>query len=286
MEKQIIDQKRKAKESGADNKLLSIPGIKQAIKLVRDCAWLCAIDETLDRIENGELGADYRQLLNKTSAEDMDKFFDDEFLDSYLSDTIDEWLEWFAHTAGPKIAELWDLSEGAGDELAWLIYWGKHLYGTRYFLPFVLVTDTKDARAIRAFREKYMDYCQKNAVVVSPKGMQPGHIYLDVTFLPYRSIPEAYGAILLCRRCLGIRNRDLREGAPESVDTERALKCVRMSEMGLPSKEIARKLGFSIYSADNPSGSYPLFGKYIKRGREIQRKLEALSTFLMSLEKP
>lgn len=285
MKKQTTDQKSKPKKNLTD-KLLSIPGIRHAIKLVRDYAWLCAIDETLDRIESGELGNNYRQRLHKTRAENMDKFFEDGFLNSYLGDSIDEWLEWFALEAGPEIAELWELSEGAGDKLAEVIYWGQSSPFAKqsYLLPFVLMTDAKDPQVVRMLGEKYLEFHQKHAIVISPKGRQQDHIYLDVTYLPYRSLHEVYEAILLCRQYLRIQSKDLREGAPASIDTKKALQCTRLADMRMPSKKIARELSFTIYSRDNPSGSYPLFRKYLKRGREIQQKLDALSTFLAELD--
>lgn len=284
MKKQTTDQKSKPTKNLTD-KLLSIPGIRHAIKLVRDYAWLCAIDETLDRIESGELGNNYRQRLQETRAEDMDKFFEDGFVNGYRGDSIDEWLEWFALEAGPEIAELWGLSEGAGDKLAEVIYWGQSLPFAKqsYFLPFVLMTDAKDPQVVRMLGEKYLEFRQKHAIVISPKGMQQGHIKIDVTYLPYRSLHEVYEAILLCRQYLRIQSKDLQEGAPASIDTKKALQCTRLADMRMPSKKIARELGFTIYSRDNPSGSYPLFRKYLKRGREIQQKLDTLSTFLAEL---
>jgi len=285
MKTQPTDHKSKPKKNLTD-KLISIPGISHAIKLVRDYARLCAIDETLDRVQSGQLGNNYRQRLHETRAEDMGKFFEDGFLNSYLGDSIDEWLERFALEAGPKIAELWELSEGAGDRLAEVIYWGQSSPSVKqsYLLPFVLMTDAKDPQVVRMLAEKYLEFQQQHAIVISPKGIQQGHIYLDVTFLPYRSLHEVYEAILLCRHCLRIQSKDLREGAPASIDTKKALQCSHLADMRMPSKKIARELGFTIYSRDNPSGSYPLFRKYLERGREIQRKLDALSTFLAELD--
>jgi hypothetical protein len=42
-------------------------------------------------------------------------------------DLSDELLESIAVEAGPKIAELWNLSERAGDRIAEIIYWGEDI---------------------------------------------------------------------------------------------------------------------------------------------------------------
>jgi hypothetical protein len=259
MEKQINGQKRKLKKGEVD-KLLSIPGIGEAIEVVREQAWLRAQFEAL--IEAGEKD----NLVVE-------------------GDSVDEWLEKLAPDAGPKIAELWNLSEDAGEKLAELIYWGKpsRLAERSYLLPFVLVTKTKDQEAARALGQKYYEFEQENAIVITPKGIRPGRIYLDVTYLPYSALHQAYKAIALCRRCLSIEKRDLQEGAPERIVTQKALKCVEPEYLSKSSKQSARALGFRIYTSDNPSGSYPLFRKYRQRGREIKAKLDALEDSLIEL---
>lgn len=80
MEKQISDQKRKSKKGGVD-KLLSIPGIEEAIKVVREHTWLRAEFEALmEAGEKGNLVVD--------------------------GDSADEWLDKLAPGAGQKIAKL------------------------------------------------------------------------------------------------------------------------------------------------------------------------------------
>ena len=82
------------------------------------------------------------------------------------------------------------------------------------------------------------------------------------------------------RKSLGVQKEDLREGAPETFDTTKALKCTELADSGKSNKTIARELNFSIYTRDNPSGNYPLFRKYLKKGLEIREKLSALENFL------
>jgi len=258
------------------DKLLALPGVEEAIKMVRRYALKGAIED-----------AWVRQFLKRLPGEDAEKFTLDDTMVDY--DTADELLESLAHEAGPKIAELWNLSEHAGDKLAKIIYWGHDTLPEGmeasfrkepYFLPFVIVANTKEPEASRALSCKYLEFVRKNTVIVSRKGMMPGHIYLDVTYLPYDAVHLAYRGVLLCRQCLGLQKQDLREGAPETIDTTKALRCADLVDAGKPGKEIAIELGFRIYSADNPSGTYSLFRKYLKRGREIRTKLDALDHFL------
>ena len=273
------------KGSGID-KLLSFPGIKEAITLVKEHALFLATDEALDAAIKGELGDDLRQLLNEESYEALDKFFQNELVESFTADTEDEILEGLAIKAGPKIAELWELSEPAGERLSEFMYWGENpsIYIAQpYWLPFVLVVNAKNPEALCTLRKKYTEFLRKNAMVVAPEGMKDGHIYLDVTYLPYQALMLAYKAVLFCRKQLEIQRRDLREGALPSADAEKALKCVEL-QRSKGSKEAAKKLGFRIYASDNPSGSYPSFRKYLKLGRLIERKLDMLDVFLSNLE--
>jgi hypothetical protein len=166
------------------------------------------------------------------------------------------------------------------------MYWGSIVdaYGTEpYWLPYVLVVKTRKRDAVDILNTAYAEFLRRHAVVTSPGGMKNGHIYLDVTYLSYRALRFAYPALLCCREKLGLQTQDLREGAPRSIDGQMALKCVRtLRNKG--AKEAARELGFRIYTSDNPSGSYPLFRKYLKRGHTIERRLAALDEFLYGLE--
>jgi hypothetical protein len=250
----------------ATHKLLAISGVKEAIDMVRRYAFKGAIED-----------AWVRQYISRLPDEDADKFTIDGSTIDY--DMVDELLESLAPEAGPKIAELWNLSEDAGDKIAEIIYWGENalpegaeawLERESYLLPFVVVVNMKDPQATHALNEEESKFIRRNTIFVSRKGMMPGHIYLDMTYLPYNVLHMAYRSISLCRKCLGLQKQDLREGAPKTIDTTKALMCAEMVSAGKPSKEIARGLGFPIYSADNPSGNYPLFRKYLKRGQEIR----------------
>jgi hypothetical protein len=274
-----------SKPNGVD-KLLSFPGITQAIALVKEHAYFLAVEETMDAAAGGELGDELRKLADYNLLDAIDRVSEDEAALSFMADTEDAILEDLALEAGPKIAELWELSEPAGERLSEFMYWGGIL-GTHatepYWLPYVLVVNARKPEAVDTLQATHTEFLRRHAVVVSPEGMKDGHVYLDVTYLPYRALPFAYGALLYCREKLGIQKQDLREGALPSTDGEMALKCVEL-ERSKGAKEAARELGFRIYTSDNPSGSYPLFRKYLKTGRLIERRLAILDEFLYSLE--
>jgi hypothetical protein len=262
-----LDKKRNKQNQNDIDKLLAIPGIEEAITIVRRYA-----------LKGAREDAWVRHFLRRLPDEDAAKFVvDDSMVDYDLSDGL---LESLAREAGPKIAELWNLSERAGDKLAEIIYWGEDSFqivtplGKRsYLFPFDLVIDVKDPK-------KVSDLTCRGAMVTTRKGMLPNHIYLDVTYLPYDILHLAYRSIISLRKSLGLQKEDLREGAPETLDTTKALKCAELADSGKSNKTSARELNFSIYSRDNTSGNYPLFRKYLKKGREIREKLIALENFL------
>jgi hypothetical protein len=277
---------RKTVKPGAVDKLLSFPGIAQAIALVKGHAYSLAVEEALDAAARGELGNKLRKLAATESLDAIDRILRDEAAQSFIDETADANLEELAADAGPKIAGLWELSEPAGERLADFMYWGSIVdnYGKEpYWLPYVLVVRTGKREVADALRATYAEFLRRHAVVMSPEGMKEDHVYLDVTYLPYRALSSAYAALLLCREKLGLQKQDLREGALPSVDGEMALKCAELERVK-GAKKAARELGFRIYTSDNRSGSYPLFRKYCKTGRLMERRLAALDEFLYSLE--
>jgi hypothetical protein len=270
-----LEKKRKKQDQNATNKLLAISGVKEAIKMVRRYALKGAIED-----------ASVRQYIHRLPREDADQFIlDDSTVDYDLSDKLLESLAW---KAGPKIAELWNLSETAGGRLTEVIYWGQYiLFGEKmtygeddYFKSLVIVANMKEPKAIRKLSREEYEFISKNTTIVSRKGMLPNHIYLDVTYLPYDSLHIAYRSAIFCRQWLGLQKKDLREGAPETFDAAKAIRCAELADAGKSGKEIARELGFQIYTVDIRSGTYPLFRKYLKKGRELRVRLTALEDFL------
>jgi hypothetical protein len=280
------DRRRKTGKPNELDKLLSFPGITQAISLVKSHAYYLAVEETMDAAARGELGAKLRKLATCKSVDFVGRVSEDEIAQSFIEETADAILENLALEAGPKIAELWELSEPAGERLSEFAYWGGIVdaHGTEpYWLPYVLVVKTRRREAVNTLRTTYAEFLRRHAVVTSPGGMKDGHVYLDVTYLPYKALRFAYPALLYCREKLGLQKQDLREGALPSADGELALKCVEtLRNKG--AKEAARELGFRIYTSDNPSGSYPLFRKYLRIGHTMERRLARFDEFLYDLE--
>jgi len=270
-----LEKKKKKQDQNATNKLLAISGVKEAIKMVRRYA-----------LKGAREDAWVQQYIHRLPREDADQFIlDDSTVDYDLSDTLLESLAW---KAGPKIAELWNLSETAGGRLTEVIYWGQYiLFGEKipygeddYFRSLVIVANMKDPKAIRKLSREEYESIPKNTTIVSRKWMLPNHIYLDVTYLPYDSLHMAYRSAIFCRQWLGLQKKDLREGAPETFNTAKAIRCAELADAGKSGKEIARELGFQIYTVDIRSGTYPLFRKYLKKGRELRVRLTALEDFL------
>jgi hypothetical protein len=113
--------------------------------------------------------------------------------------------------------------------------------------------------------------------------IRKGHLYLDVTGLSYKDLRNAYRAIIECRKMVGINLKEIRKGAPESMDFTRALLAARGEERGLSRKKMAKLMGFKIYRRDIPSGTYPLFQKYIKVGRWILHRMNKLEDYIHEL---
>lgn len=273
-------------KSSRIRKLLSLPGIREAMELVKEHALFLAIDDVVDAAMRGELGDDLRELVGEDSDGILDEFLENDLVQSYASDSEDAFLQELALVAGPKIAELWELSEVAGRRLAELIYWGTELWlytDELYWLPFVLIMQEKDADQGCTLASKQAGFRQRHVVIVPPECAQPGHIYLDVTYLQRESLLLAYRAVLFCRDQLQIRPQDLREGAPPSIDGAKALRAAA-SQREKGGKKAAKELGFRIYTRDNRAGSYPLFRKYARVGHVLNRRLSALEEFLFSVE--
>jgi len=205
-----------------------------------------------------------------------------------------------------KIAELWDLSESAEKMLIrkWVEtearpasgagpFAGTELEGLFHPISKYVPKDESEDSEIEILLgeeenigvlEKLQEKLRKSKTIVADLGrVKRGHIYLDVTEVDYKTFCRAYKAIQLCRRQLGVTKRDMKRGAPESIDEKRAVFAAVGERSGMRRKEIAESLGFKIYDDDNPSGSFPLLHKYIKIGSEIADKLEKLEGYLQEI---
>lgn len=119
--------------------------------------------------------------------------------------------------------------------------------------------------------------------VMTENEVRKEHLYLDVTGLSYKDLRHAYKAISKCRELVGLGLRDVRRGAPESMDFTKALIAAHGEEGGLSRKDLAEIMEFKIYREDVPSGTYPLLQKYLKVGRKILRKLNRLEEYIHEL---
>jgi len=281
MDKKQTPQSKHRTSSG--EKLLTLPGINEAIEIVEQFAWVRSVDDAINIGGEGGLGEKARQLINQSETEALGDFLELEVVGEYIDDVFDGWLEIMAVEAGLKIAELWDLSEAAGRYLSKLIYFGKNTSSPAEvnFLPILLVS--MDEQKSNTLKEHNQELEAKGVFIASTEQIMKGHIYLDVTELPYQSLRSAYAAIGLCRKYMGIIKKDIQAGAPSKIDSEKAMEAVYLKNEDESSKSIAKKLGFKIYSKDNPSGSYPLFYKYYKLGVELQDKLAKLEKFLSTV---
>jgi len=145
----------------------------------------------------------------------------------------------------------------------------------------ILLGEEEDhAHDLKRLRSKLK---KTKASVSESREVKKEHIYLDVTELDYKTFCGAYKAIQMCRSELGLNKRDMKRGAPESIDETRALLAAEGERRGLSRKEIAELLDFKIYDEDNPSGSFPLLHKYIKAGKEIADKLDKLEKYLQEI---
>jgi len=266
------------------NRVLALPGMREAIESVEDRAWVRAVDEAINEGGEGELGDEARELINKSTVEAFGQFLRLRIVDDFIFDNFDAQLELAALEAGPKIAELWELSENAGRYLSTVIYWRRYsLAPTRIdYSPLVVVS--MEHRKISAVLENHAkELREKGVFMTCIRQLQKNHVYLDITDLPSVSFRQASRAVSICRRYLGIKRKDLQPGGTGTINAERALEAFYLRKMGKPSKKIASELGFKVYTQDNPSGSYPLLRKYLKLGSEINEKLLNLDKFLTSV---
>lgn len=205
-----------------------------------------------------------------------------------------------------KIAELWELSEAAEELLIkkWVerkprkakvidlrkktrggiegLFRGIERVDKSYEIGVeILLGEEEGIKEIQKACAKLNDV---NVTIQPLKTFKDKHIYLDVSEIDYKTYTKAYRAVLMCRDKLGISaKRDMKRGAPESIDGTRALLVAYGEGRGISRKKLAEIMDFKIYREDNPSGSFPLLHKYLKAGREIADKLDKLEEYLQSI---
>jgi hypothetical protein len=147
----------------------------------------------------------------------------------------------------------------------------------------VKIVVAEEGRNIEGWQQIREELDKKGAALLPLNMVENRHIYLDVTDVEYTKLRRAYKAIRLLRSRLGINKRDMKTGAPESINEDAALLAAFADRHGVRRKKIAEFLRFKIYCGDNPSGSYPLAQKYIKRGRELIDQMGKLEAYLQEL---
>jgi hypothetical protein len=283
MDERSLPVKNKTAKHSMDA-LLKLPGISQAIEVVHNAVWERAVDQMIGDIAAGQLGTEVQNAMKESG--DFGTVLDIDIVQDRQADLEDEYLELAALESGPKIAELWELSPAAGSLLASTIYWGFYRRPDDSPAPVSLVVKTRDRKEAASLRGLARGLQDDGVILATPGQMQKGHLYLDVTTLRSASFRQALKATRLCRTRLGIKFKDLEPGAASSIDSERALEANYLKAIRYSNKSIAAKLGFKIYKADNPSGSYPLLHKYLKLGKEINGRLNNLREFLKTVLYP
>jgi len=103
-------------------KILSQPGIEDAIAAVQDYALEKAVFKTIDEGAKEEFGDELKAILESDDKDSIDCFLEYEQVDLAISENYEDFLITFAVEAGPIIAKLWGLSESAGKLISLATY--------------------------------------------------------------------------------------------------------------------------------------------------------------------
>ncbi len=275
----------RSKKSQVD-RILEVPGIREAIELTRECAGMSAVDKAIEQGVKGELGNKVQAILESDTMDTLGPFMTHEMVASCISENFDEKLEEFAVEASPTIAELWSLSEGARELISRLIYLGvdsQHKLREEVYASFTFFVSEKDLQNNHTFAEHYHELEERGITVNYSDQIPKGRIYLDVTELTQQHFRSGYKGIELCRKYLGLKHEDLRIGRPRSIDANRALEVSWLKKMGKSNEEIAKQLGFKIYRSVLPQGTFSHLYKYLNLGRKINERLNKLEQHLSHL---
>lgn len=273
----MVRKKGHQKERHID-KLWKIPGIPEAVNMLVIHANQVGYRDCLEMIKNGDLGEEIRdEFLELDEGEPF--YFARDKIEECEIKCINDRLEVFCDRVVPKIRDLWELTDDDQQVIHdWLLSNDEEA-GERIFRLIIQNVETEKAREIET------KCFQSTGIKTKINDQLSGNnrIILDVTDMDYKSLNDAYKAISFYRDIFGGGRKFVRKGAPESIDTIRALSCFYAVRKGLSRKEIAKMLKFPIYSDDNPSGSHPLLYKYLDKGRELANKLDKLSEYLEKL---
>jgi hypothetical protein len=245
------------------DRLNGMPGMQQAFRLTMKAAVLAS------QREDGETDEErFRDLKLKIAGKVAELWELSPMMGQYL---IQRWVE-----AKPKLKV--ELRE---DDLRYLeVGLSSELKGRGEDLELEILFTGKDVSELSEMNRRLE---RSDTRVITEKQIRKEHLYLDVTGLSYKDLRCAYEGIAKCREMLGVELREVRRGAPESMDFTRALLAAVWVERGFSRKEVAKMLGFKIYRGDVRSGTYPLFQKYLKAGRWILHRLTKLDEYIHEL---
>jgi hypothetical protein len=267
-------------------KILSQPGIQDAIDLTQDYASERAVFEAIEQGARGEFGDELKALCESEEADSTDRFLEQESVDLAISENYEYFLMPLAVEAGPKIADLWELSESAGKLISLAIYderdWEAEVEDV-YARP-VLLVSTKDVENNRNFTRCYREIEKQGFIVGASDHIPKGRIFLDVTEITSQRLRFIYKAVKHCRQVLNIKQKDIRAGSPKFLDGEKALEADLLKKQGKSHIEIAKKLGFKIYRNDYDQDAAPQLYKYKKLGKALGERLNTLEKYLKSLQ--
>ena len=242
----------------------AIPGLTQAFRLTMIAATIAS-----DKEDGGRDEEKFYDLKLKITRKVAELWEMSPMMEQYL---IQRWVEGKAKLKG-KLEE-------EDNYFRWGGVFSDRQKTTGHDLELEILFKGKEASELSDINHRLEDF---EARVITEKQIRKEHVYLDVTGLSYKDLRDAYQVITKCRKMLGIELRDVRRGAPESMNFTRALIAARGEEAGLSRKELAEIMEFKIYRQDIPSGTYPLLQKYLKVGREILRKLNKLEEYINEL---
>lgn len=277
--------KRKPGGKSRLNKILSQPGVQGAIDLTQDYAFERAVFEAIEQGARGEFGDKLKALIESEEKDSIDRFLEYKMAALAISENYVDFLLAFAVEAGPKIADLWGLSESAGKLISLIIYAGTdwETKPEHFYAPLVMLVSTKDVESNEDFTRRYREVEKQGFIVGASDRIPKGRIFLDVTEITNQRLRSIYKAIKLCRQIHNIKHEDLRTGAPKSLDINKALEADFLKRMGKSHKRIARQLGFKTYRNAYLKVTAPHLYRYLKLGKEIDERLGTLENYLKSL---
>ena len=242
----------------------AIPGLRQAFRLTMIAATITSAEEDGGRDE--EKFYDLKLKITRKVAELWE-----------LSPMMEQYLiqRWVEGKAKLKV-EL----EDEDNYFRWAGVFSDRQKTTGHDLELEMLFTGKEVSELHDINSKLETL---EARVITENQIRKERLYLDVTGLSYKDLRNAYKAVVECQKMIGIESKDVRRGAPQSMDFTRALIVARLEERGLSRREIAEIMEFKIYTQDIRSGTYPLLQKYLKVGREILARINKLEEYINEL---